>query len=193
MNLTNLINAYRRLVHNLSKGYKQCTGIAQVLIGNPEVIILDERAIGLDPVQIMEIRTLIDSLGKDHTILLSSHIFSEVSKICNRFVVINNDKIVALDAKENLSNASRIFLIRIAGQKEKIKNTVLSTNGVRKCECLGSKESGTYDFRLEMDRDNRIALFEAFSASSLPIMLMKPLNETLENIFLKLTKKELSE
>ena len=120
MDLVKIGDVRGRMIKNLSKGYKQRVGLAQSLLGNPEVLILDEPTVGLDPKQIIEIRNLIKDLGKDHTIILSSHILPEVSAVCERVIIINKGKIVASDTPDNLSrglgNSSRLNL-RIAGQR----------------------------------------------------------------------------
>lgn len=112
---TGLKDVQNKLIKNLSRGYKQRVSMAGALVGNPEVIILDEPTVGLDPKQITEIRSLIKELGKKHTVILSSHILSEVSQICERVIIINHGKIVAIDTPENLEN------------KTKEKNTILVT------------------------------------------------------------------
>lgn len=193
--LTGLSHVRGRLIRNLSKGYKQRTGLAQALVGNPEVIILDEPTVGLDPTQIIEIRTLIRRLGEDHTVILSSHILPEVSEVCERFIVINEGQIVAQDTLANLmgvADGHRRMLVRTASLDANVRSVLLSVNGVCSCECTGAKESGMLDYQLEMDRDSRAAVFDALAAANAPIVLMKPMDETLEDIFLRLTREEMS-
>jgi ABC-2 type transport system ATP-binding protein len=118
--LVGLTDHYKRVCRNLSKGYKQRVGLAQALVGNPEVLILDEPTVGLDPKQIIEIRNVIKNLGKDRTIILSTHILQEVSAICERVLVINNGQLVADDKPENLSSlitGDRKLIYRIAGRE----------------------------------------------------------------------------
>lgn len=189
--LTGLSHVRGRLIRNLSKGYKQRTGLAQALVGNPEVIILDEPTVGLDPTQIIEIRTLIRRLGEDHTVILSSHILPEVSEVCERFIVINEGHIVAQDTLENLTGRAdrrMRMLIRAAADEKKVMEQMASADGVFHCECLGSKESGMLDFKVEMTRESRIAVSEKLAAASIPVVLMKPMDETLEEIFMRLTQ-----
>lgn len=193
--LTGLSQVRGRLIRNLSKGYKQRTGLAQALVGNPEVIILDEPTVGLDPTQIIEIRSLIRRLGEDHTVVLSSHILPEVAEVCKRFIVINEGRIVAQDTLENLTGGAngRIhMLVRAIGQENAVKAALLSVGGVYSCECTAAQESGMIDCRLELEKDSRIMVFEKLAQNAVPVVLMKPTDETLEDVFLRLTQEELS-
>ena len=193
--LTGLAHVRGRLIRNLSKGYKQRTGLAQALVGNPEVIILDEPTVGLDPTQIIEIRSLIRRLGEDHTVILSSHILPEVSEVCEKFIVINEGRIVAQDTLANLTGSSdgrMRMLVRAAGPEAEGKAALLSVDGVHACECLGSTEDGMLDYQVELEKDSRAAVFEKLAACHIPVVLMKPMDETLEDIFLRLTQEEMS-
>ncbi len=182
-----------RLIRNLSKGYKQRVGLAQALIGNPEVLILDEPTVGLDPKQIIEMRDLIKKLGRDHTVLLSSHILSEVDRICDRLVIINRGRIVAVDTPETLARKTlrnnRIEL-RIKGQKNRILNDISAIPGVRSAELVRVREEGTVDIAVETreDADVREAIFSYCAASNQPILLMKIDEVNLEDIFLQMTE-----
>lgn len=137
MELVKVTHVSHRLVKNLSKGYKQRVGLAQALVGTPEVLILDEPTVGLDPKQIIEIRNLIKALGKNHTIILSSHILPEVSAVCDRVVIINKGKIAAVDTPDNLSKAltdfSR-FTVTVAGPENKVKDIISHIYGVKYLE-----------------------------------------------------------
>jgi ABC-2 type transport system ATP-binding protein len=184
-----------RLIKNLSKGYKQRVGLAQALVGNPQVLILDEPTVGLDPKQIIEIRNLIKSLGKDHTIILSSHILPEVSAVCERVIIINKGKIVASDTPENLSkgmdDGSKLSL-RIAGPEKSVIKIIQELPGVNFAEAQGVREPNTVDVVVEADAkvDIRRPLFNAMSRASYPILMMKSQDMTLEDIFIQVTTEE---
>lgn len=185
----------KRLIRNLSKGYKQRVGLAQALVGNPDVIILDEPTVGLDPKQIIEIRKLIKDLGRDHTVVLSSHILHEVADVCERLVIINKGEIVAQDTLENLtkgiSETSRL-MVRVAGAEKAAQRLIRELNGVRYVEVMGSKEPDTVDIMIETDQnvDVRRAMFNALSRNTMPILMLRSLDMTLEDIFLQLTTED---
>lgn len=190
--LVKISNVYKRLIKNLSKGYRQRVGLAQALIGNPDVLILDEPTVGLDPKQIIEIRTLIKHLGKKHTVILSSHILPEVQSVCERIIIINHGKIVADDTEVNLSNSmekQQRLTVRIAGPEEAVARALSGLTGVRKITKLGSKEPGSFDFSLEAERDKDIrrGMFTVLSDRKWPILSLDSGEMTLEDIFLKLT------
>ena len=193
--LVKIADVHNRLIKNLSKGYKQRVGLAQALIGNPEILILDEPTVGLDPMQILEIRNLIKELGKEHTIILSSHILPEVADVCERLVIINKGEIVAQDTLANLTKGvgetSRLS-VRIAGAEREILDALKTIEGVRYVETSGSREEGAYDFVLESDRqcDIRIPMFHTLSHINAPILMLKTMDLTLEDIFLQLTTEE---
>ncbi len=184
-----------RLIKNLSKGYRQRVGLAQSLIGNPPVLILDEPTIGLDPKEIIEIRNLIKGLGKDHTVVLSSHILPEVSAVCERVLIINRGKIVASDTPENLARRltgkSRLSL-RVDGPANEVKAALRGISGLRDIEAHPSTEEHAVDILIEaeQDRDPRRDIFHALSKANLPILLMRPMDLSLEDIFLQLTTTE---
>lgn len=182
----------RRLIRNLSKGYKQRVGIAQALIGDPKVLILDEPTVGLDPKQIIEIRDLIRRLSKTHTIFLSSHILQEIEAVCDKLIIINHGRIVAVDTSENLSrNALQINRIelRIKGSKNQILAMIQAIPGVKSAELLRVREEGTVDVAVEVhkDQDVREAIFRACSESNQPILMMRSDELNLEDIFLQMT------
>lgn len=194
MDLVKIGDVRGRLIKNLSKGYKQRVGLAQALIGNPALLILDEPTVGLDPKQIIEIRNLIKSLGEEHTIVLSSHILPEVSAVCQRVLIINRGEIVASDSPDNLgrglSGSGRLSL-RIAGDAAAAEKA-LALPGVREVSLQGSHEEGTIDLLVEAERDADIrkAVFSSCAAADLPILMMRPLDMSLEDIFLHLTTDE---
>ena len=167
--------------------------MAQALIGNPEVLILDEPTVGLDPKQIIEIRNLIKTLGERHTIILSSHILPEVQAVCDRVIVINKGKLVADDTAENLShNLTEDFryIARIEGPEEELLKLLNSTGGMKEVQALGQKEPGVYEFSLEAEpgADIRRDLFKRLSERSYPLLGLKSTELTLEDIFLQLTR-----
>lgn len=196
--LVKIKDVQKRMIKNLSKGYKQRVGLAQALMGNPEVLILDEPTVGLDPKQIIEIRNLIGELGKSHTIILSSHILPEISAICERVLVINKGKIVADGRPEDLSRAlsgDNRLLVRIEGPAEELQQLIANIPGVEICTMGESREEGTCDFYIEteMDVDIRRTLFHMMADRNYAILMMKPLELTLEDIFLQLTQEQESE
>ena len=190
--LIRITDVRKRLIKNLSKGYKQRVGMAQALVGNPEVVIMDEPTVGLDPKQIIEIRKLIKQLGEDHTIVLSSHILHEVADVCERVVIINQGKIVAQDTLDNLtkniSDTSR-FRLRIAGPERDVYKAIRDIPGTRSVDEMGCKEPDSCDFLVEADRgaDIRRPLFNQMSKMGCPILMLRPMDIELEDIFLQLT------
>ncbi len=186
-----------RLIKNLSKGYRQRVGIAQALIGNPDTLILDEPTVGLDPKQIIEIRNLIARLGRNHTVILSSHILSEIQAVCDRIIIINNGHIVADGTPDELSraiSADGALEIRVAGPKRDVTKTLLSVPEVSSVEDLGSMEKGSYDYRIiPVDKaDVRRAVFERLAERSWPILSLRDSALTLEQIFLRLTNEDVT-
>lgn len=191
--LVKIDHVYNRLIKNLSKGYRQRVGLAQALVGNPKVLILDEPTVGLDPKQIIEIRTLIKSLGKNHTVILSSHILPEVSAVCDRIIVINKGELVADGNPEELAkalSADHRLTVRIAGNERTIYSLLSGIPDVKIVKCLGEKESGAFDFLVEAVEgvDIRYELFKRLSERNLPLLSSKSMEMSLEDIFLKLTK-----
>ena len=181
-----------RIIKNLSKGYRQRVGLAQALIGNPEVLILDEPTVGLDPKQIIEIRNLIKTLGKRHTVILSSHILPQVQAVCDRVIVINKGKIVADDTEENLShNLSNDFryIARIEGPEDEVTKILTSISGMKEVDSYGQKENGVFEYSLEAEpgTDIRRELFNRLADRNYPLLGLKTTELTLEDIFLRLT------
>ncbi len=182
----------KRIIKNLSKGYRQRVGLAQALIGNPEVLILDEPTVGLDPKQIIEIRDLIKVLGERHTVILSSHILSEVQAVCDRLVIINGGKIIADDTAENLTRKlSKDFryIIRVEGPQEDIHRVLSSIPGMKEVLFRGEKEPGAFEFSLESDPtlDIRREVFHRIVTRNWTILSFRSTEMTLEDIFLQLT------
>jgi ABC-2 type transport system ATP-binding protein len=195
METTGLAEVSGRLIKNLSKGYRQRVGLAQALIGDPEALILDEPTAGLDPKQILEIRDLIIALGKDHTIILSSHILPEVSAVCRRVLIINQGKIVADDTAENLAKrllGGNQILLRLEGNGEGLGEKLKGAPFIRGFEFRASPEEGTRDLvvNAEKDADIRRDLFRLLAASDAPVLMMRSMDMSLEEIFLNLTTRE---
>jgi len=186
-------DVFNRVIGHLSKGYKQRVGLAQALIGDPEVLILDEPTIGLDPRQIVEIRNVIKTMGKKRTIILSSHILPEVSAICSRVLVISDGKIVADGKPDDLaivtSEDYTTLVVRIAEAQSGVRNILNNIEGVRKVKPLGRIESDANDFLLECEKgiDIRKTLFRTMAKADYPIIMLRPQKDSLEDIFLKLT------
>lgn len=184
-----------RVIKNLSKGYRQRVGLAQALIGNPAILILDEPTAGLDPKQIIEIRELIRELGEEHTVVLSSHILPEISATCRRILIIDKGSIVASDTPENLSRrvsgAARLQLL-VRGGADEVRSAL---EGITDLESL-SVDAGTEIDAAEAvaeaaeGSDIREDVFRALAAADLPILQMRPMDLSLEDIFLNLTTRE---
>ncbi len=192
VDLVKLGDVYGRMIRNLSKGYKQRVGLAQALIGNPKVIILDEPTVGLDPRQMFEIRRLIKELGKHHTVVLSSHILPEVQDICERVVIINKGRIVAQDMLENLTHGmseNAHVTVRVQGDEKQVQRLLREIPGVTYVESLGVKEPGSCDYMVEASerQDIRRPMFAALAKVGCPIMMLKPTEFTLEDIFMRIT------
>ncbi|MCX7748651.1 MAG: ABC transporter ATP-binding protein [Clostridia bacterium] len=195
LELVKITDVRKRLIKNLSKGYKQRVGLAQALVGSPEVLILDEPTVGLDPKQIIEIRKLIKALGKEHTIILSSHILPEVSAVCERVIIINKGQIAAIDTPENLSKSFKStskLSIRIAGPMNGVHELLKSVEGIQYVEPGTEKEKDVYDYVIEAvkDVDIRRPIFFALAKAGYPILELKSMDLSLEDIFLQVTTLE---
>ncbi|MBO4406773.1 MAG: ATP-binding cassette domain-containing protein [Clostridia bacterium] len=191
-------NVFGRMTRNLSKGYKQRVGLAQALVGDPDVLILDEPTVGLDPIQIIEIRNVIKDLGKKRTVILSSHILSEVQQICGRVLVINKGKLIANDTPDNLSRtveSERRYNLRVSGNPEMIVSVLKGIDGMKSVTPQGSKEYGSTDY-LIVSRENedvRQKIFMSLEKANLPVLQLTPVGATLEDIFIKLTGQRVTE
>ena len=182
-----------RLIKNLSKGYRQRVGIAQALVGNPDVLILDEPTVGLDPKQIIEIRTLITELGKNHTVILSSHILSEIQAVCERVIVINHGKIIADDTPGNLSKTlsdDHTITVRVGGPRTEVLKVLAAIPGGKNVTCSGMQEKNSNDFIVEPAglADVRQGIFNRLADRKWPLLLMQSNEMSLEQIFLRLTE-----
>jgi len=188
-----LTDVFDRVIGHLSKGYKQRVGLAQALIGDPDVLILDEPTIGLDPRQIVDIRNVIKEIGQKRTIILSTHILPEVSAVCERVLVISGGVIVADDTPENLTESAkgnRSMTVRVAGPDSEVQALLLELEDVRSAKLLGNMEPDTCDILLESEQhaDIRRAMFDALAKGGYPILMLQPHSDTLEDIFLQLTE-----
>jgi ABC-2 type transport system ATP-binding protein len=195
MEMVKITDVRKRLLKNLSKGYKQRVGIAQAVLGTPPVLILDEPTIGLDPQQIIETRNLVRELGREHTIIISSHILPEVQAVCSRVLIINRGKIVASDTPANLSRgltADNRLSLRVAGAEGQALSVARSVANVTDARSAGSREPGTVDIVVEAERDADVRrdVFKAFASNNLPLLMMKSMDLSLEEIFLNLTTEE---
>ena len=189
---TRITDVRKRLIRNLSKGYRQRVGIAQALIGDPDVLILDEPTVGLDPKQITEVRSLIKELSETHTLIISSHILAEVQNVCTRVIIINKGRIVATDTPENLAKSSvksNKLEMRIKGPKNDVLNGITAIEGVTAAEIVRIREEGSVDIDIDTDEEHdvREAIFEFCSENHYPILQMKSLEVSLEDIFLQIT------
>lgn len=187
-----ITDVYDRIIKNLSKGYRQRVGLAQALLGNPSVLILDEPTVGLDPKQIIEIRKLIKELGERHTIILSSHILSEVQAACERVIVINKGRIIADDTPDNLSKAMRTdhkLTVRVDGPEASVYELLSKIPHMLRVDKLGARENGAYDYTLEAEpeQDVRREVFTRLAERKWPILALRGSELSLEDIFLQLT------
>ncbi len=191
MDMTGISDVSNRLIKNLSKGYRQRVGLAQALIGYPEIIILDEPMVGLDPKQIIEIRELIKSLKEKHTVFLSSHILSEVSMICDYVMIIADGKLVASDTPDNLSKhiSGNTLDISVKGNTKTILSALKGVKGAGEINVV-SENDGIVKIKITSDTDIRSEVFFALSSIKASIMELSNSSMSLEDIFLKLTEKE---
>ena len=198
MGMTKIEDVKGRLIKNISKGYKQRVGLAQALIGNPEVLILDEPMVGLDPKQIIEMRDLIKKLSKDRTIILSSHILSEVSAVCDHILIISNGKLAASGSPQELQkmmHTTTELEITVLGTKEHAEEILRKIDGIVSYETEPAKEADAVMIRIKTagDEDMRKELSIALAKEGMPILTMNRIERSLEDIFLKLTESEAGE
>lgn len=187
---TGLTSYSTKLIKNLSKGYKQRVGIAQAIIGNPEIIILDEPTVGLDPRQIIEIRELIRELGRESTVILSSHILTEIAEVCDYVIIISHGQVVASDTIDNLTKkyeGKNYVDITTRGDEERIKRLISSIDGVINIECETVANTLHVRIATESGHDIREELFFRFADAKTPILSMNYEEVTLEKVFLELT------
>ena len=195
MEITKTKDVAGRMIRNLSKGYRQRVGFAQAVLGYPEILILDEPTVGLDPKQIIEIRDLIRELGKKHTIILSSHILSEISAVCDHVFIISHGKLVASDSTENLlermTGAQEIELL-VKAEDDAAETAIREIAQVERCEKTESKEEGAVQLLVtaKKDADVREAIYYTCVEHHMPILEMKAASKSLEDVFLELTSQE---
>ena len=190
LDMVGLIDRADGYIGNLSKGMKQRVGLAQALLHRPEVLILDEPTIGLDPGQVVEVRELIREIGKERTVLLSTHLLNEAQNLCDRVLIINKGKIVAEDTTENLQarllGAERV-VVRVRGEADELAETIKSIKGVRKVETL---EDGGVEFEFASGKDLRPEVAKQVIKDGYDLLELRPLGMSLEEIFLELTNNE---
>ena len=192
--VTKIVDMRDRLIKNLSKGYCQRVGIAQALIGNPKIIILDEPTVGLDPKQIIEIRNLIRSLGRDHTVILSTHVLSEVQAVCDRIIIMNKGKIAAderTDRLTELMSGTRRLQVKIVGNRKAVLDSINALECVSYVEAgrdINSEDGITYKIESKGGADIRREIFELCAKNNTPIVGMETVTATLEDVFLNITK-----
>ncbi len=187
--VTKIKDVYKRVIKNLSKGYRQRVGIAQTLIGSPEVIIFDEPTVGLDPKQIIEVRNLIRTLGKEHTVILSTHILQEVQAVCDRIIIINKGKIVADELTENITRAvenNRRFTAKICGPQKEVLAFLKARPGITYAELLAQRDGEAYTYMIETEVgvDIRKNLFFALAEKRWALIGLEALGMSLEDIFI---------
>ena len=193
MEMVKITDMKKRLIKNLSKGYRQRVGLAQAILGYPEVIILDEPTVGLDPKQIIEIRDLIKSLKEKHTVILSSHILSEVSAVCDYVLIISHGKLVASDTPENLgklAEGSNTLNLIVKGEKDKICTALGQIEGVKNVTAADAKEEYAWNVTVSTNEDSdvREEVFFKMADAKCPILEMQSRKVSLEEIFLELTE-----
>lgn len=199
MEITKLKDVEYRLIRNLSKGYRQRVGLAQAILGFPDIIILDEPTVGLDPKQIIEIRELIRDMAKEHTVILSSHILAEVREVCDYIMIISRGKLVASDTPDNLEHlmaGQNSLEIETKAEPEEVRRILRGITGIEKLELKRTAEHTTYA-KIEMgaaaaegEQDMRESIFLAFAKADCPLLMLKTSKASLEEVFMELTQGE---
>ena len=188
---TGIEEVQNKLIKNLSRGYKQRVSLAGTLVSDPEILILDEPTVGLDPKQITEIRSLIKKFGKNHTVILSSHILSEVSQICDKVIIINKGKIVAIDTPKNLeekvANDNSVY-VTVEDKENKIESIKNKINNIEEIKLIENNNDGRKKYIIvgNKEHDLRKEIFEVFAKENITIFEMKKADSTLEDAFMKL-------
>ncbi len=188
---TNLTDVQNKLIKNLSRGYKQRVSMAGALVGSPKILILDEPTVGLDPKQITEIRNLIKSLAKDHTVIISSHILSEISQMCEKVIILNKGKLIAIDTPKNLENKvskNNVVLVTVEDSENKIKNVVKEIPEIMEIKLIKKNDDNTIQYSLtaKENSDIRKIVFEKFAKEGITIFELKKSETTLEDAFIDL-------
>ena len=188
MEMVKISDMRNRLIKNLSKGYRQRVGLAQALVGFPDVIILDEPTSGLDPSQIIDMRNVIKSLGKKHTVIISSHILSEVSAVCDRVIIINQGKIVASDTTDGLAGRAdnHVQQVSFRGSLEKALSSLNQWSAIKDISIVDEKENSVYTINVsgEQGTDIREIIFASFAQAEIPVLMLKPASDSLEDAFI---------
>ena len=195
MSRTKIANVKDRIIKNLSKGYKQRVGIAQALIGNPEVLILDEPTVGLDPSQIQDMRSLIRELGKDRTVIISSHILSEITSVCSKVLIINNGKLVVYDTIKNINEKlvdHTIYVVKISGGRNIITDAFKEITDIKSVTVEKTDDHNTFVYTLTPNegKDIRKQILETVEKKQLLLLSFDTKKLTLEDIFLKVTRRK---
>ena len=194
LNAVGVKDVQNKLIKNISRGYKQRVSLAGALVGNPKILILDEPTVGLDPKQVTEIRELIRSLKEKHTVILSSHILSEVSQMCNKIIIINEGKIVKIGKPEEIENQTsetNIISVVIEDEENKFKKVTKSISSIKNVKFIENKEkSKAYEIECKVNEDIRKQLFKECAKEDITIIEMKKKESSLEDAFLKLTEKD---
>lgn len=190
---TGLDQMQNKLIKNLSRGQKQRVSLAGTLVADPKILILDEPTVGLDPKQITEIRSLIKNLGKKHTVILSSHILSEVSQICDRVIIINKGKIVAIDTPENLEKKvsdNNVIYVTVEDKENKIDGIKEKITGIKEIKLVKENEDKTKQYEITGENDVNLnkTIFNEFAKENITIVEMKKAEATLEDAFMKIIK-----
>lgn len=192
---TQIDDVQNKLIKNLSRGYKQRVSMAGALVGNPKVLLLDEPTVGLDPKQVTEIRSLIKSLGKNHTVILSSHILSEISQICEKVIIINKGKIIAQDTPQNLEEkvtTENSLMVTVEDKENKFEEIIKNIEDVTAINLLNTNSDGTikYLVKSKEEKDIRKDVFEAAAKNGITILEIKKSEVTLEDAFINLINKK---
>ncbi len=192
LKVTRLTDVKGRIIKNLSKGYRQRVGIAQALVGNPKVLIFDEPTVGLDPKQIIEVRNLIRTLGRDHTVILSTHILSEVQSVADRIIIINEGKVLADEKTESINraiNENVRYMVKICGPQKEVLAALKEVSGVTHAEISSEREKDSFTYHVESEAgfDMRKNLFFAMAEKQWPIIALEQEGVSLEDVFIKLT------
>ena len=190
---TGLDQMQNKLIKNLSRGQKQRVSLAGTLVADPKILILDEPTVGLDPKQITEIRSLIKNLGKKHTVILSSHILSEVSQICDRVIIINKGKIVAIDTPENLEKKvsdNNVVYVTVEDKENKIDGIKEKITGIKEIKLVKENQDKTKQYEITGENDVNLnkTIFNEFAKENITIVEMKKAEATLEDAFMKIIK-----
>ena len=191
LSVVKLFDVKDRLIKNLSKGYKQRVGIAQALIGDPKIVIFDEPTVGLDPKQILEVRNLIRTLGKRHTVILSTHILAEVQAVCERVIIINKGNIIADERTENITKTIEdgyCYELRLCTPSKDVASALKKINGIRSVEPTGARDGDAYIYNVETTGayDVRRSIFNLCAQNNWAIVGLAPIGTDLESVFIRL-------